>query len=117
MINKAKSESRIFSSWALLVQVLFLACILLVGLHASMGHAQAPDPSRGQMLYENHCRFCHTPKVHERPNKAPLTRAQLRSIVNDWQRQEGLSWTPQDTDEVVEYLVRTRYPRLREDAK
>jgi hypothetical protein len=75
--------------------------------------AQPPDRVRGQMLYENHCRFCHTPKVHERRNKPPLARAELRSIVNDWQRQEGLSWAAQDTEDVVEYLAVTRYQRQR----
>jgi hypothetical protein len=77
-----------------------------------MSHAQPPDPARGGLLYENHCRFCHTPKVHERPNKMALDRAQLRSIVDDWQRQEGLTWASQDTEDVVEYLVQTRYRSL-----
>jgi hypothetical protein len=41
-----------------------------------------------------------------------LDRAQLRSIVDDWQRQEGLTWASQDTEDVVEHLVQTRYRSL-----
>lgn len=93
---------------------MLLLVVILTAAPAGASHAQAPDPARGQMLYENHCRFCHTAKVHERPNKPELTRPQLRSIVNDWQRQEGLSWSAQDTEDVTDYLARTRYRRLKE---
>lgn len=94
---------------------LLFVSLLSLGVPVSASHAQPPDPARGQMLYENHCRFCHTAKVHERPNKPPLTRPQLRSIVNDWQHQEGLSWSTHDTEDVVDYLVHTRYRMRIED--
>ena len=71
--------------------------------------ADVPDPKRGQALYENHCQFCHTPNVHSRPNKLPLTRSELRIIVDHWQRQQNLSWSDSDTADVVEYLNRTKY--------
>ncbi len=88
---------------------ILLLCAVIAGAGAGASQAQTYDPARGRMLYENHCRFCHTAKVHERPDKPRLTRMQLRTIVNDWQRQEGLSWSAQDTEDVVDYLVRTRY--------
>lgn len=84
---------------------------LLMGtiLPLSAGSADIPDPRRGQALYENHCQFCHTPKVHSRPNKLALTRNELRGIVNHWQRQQNLAWTDSEIDDVVEYLNRTKY--------
>jgi len=114
MPQHTEPERRNVFSQLLQSQILLLSPVLLFVALVSIGNAQPPDPARGQMLYENHCRFCHTSKVHERPNKPRLTRAQLRSIVNEWQRQEGLSWTAQDTADVVDYLVRTRYQRLKE---
>ncbi|HSQ05481.1 MAG TPA: cytochrome c [Burkholderiales bacterium] len=112
MPQPADPERRSLVSFLLQSQMLLICPLLLFGALVSLSNAQPPDPARGQLLYENHCRFCHTAKVHERPSKPRLTRAQLRSIVNEWQRQEGLSWTPQDTADVVDYLVRTRYQRL-----
>lgn len=86
--------------------LLALTVAFLSGLSAN---AQTPSAERGRLLYENHCQFCHTQKIHARPNKVPLTRGQLRAIVDDWQRQQDLRWSGEDTEDVVEYLNRTRY--------
>ena len=80
----------------------------------NVSNAQAPDAARGQMLYENHCQSCHTPKIHARLNKPQLNKAQLRAIVDDWQREERLSWTAQDTEDVVEYVNQMRVQRRQE---
>lgn len=68
-----------------------------------------PDPQRGRALYENHCQVCHTSRVHSRINKLPINHAELRAIVEHWQREEGLRWTAQEIDDVVDFLNRTRY--------
>lgn len=67
------------------------------------------DPGRGRALYENHCEFCHTSKIHMRPNKLPLTKNELRLMIDDWRRQENLPWTPEEVEDVLEYLNLTRY--------
>lgn len=67
------------------------------------------DPERGRALYENHCQVCHTPRVHNRPNKLPVDRDELRKIVDGWQQAEKLRWSAQDIADVVEFLGRTRY--------
>ena len=69
----------------------------------------AADPGRGRLLYENHCQQCHTANIHSRAKKLPLDRNELRVIVDDWRRQINLPWTPDETEDVVEYLNRTRY--------
>ena len=73
--------------------------------------ADPPDAERGRLLYENHCRFCHTPGIHARTRAAPLTHEGLNAIVMHWSRQQNLRWSAQDAGDVVEYLERTRYRR------
>jgi mono/diheme cytochrome c family protein len=71
--------------------------------------AALPDLERGRRLYDNHCQVCHTPKVHGRVPRLPIDRADLRAIVNAWQRSENLRWNEQDVEDVTEFLNRTRY--------
>lgn len=76
-------------------------------LNASTSYSA--DPGRGRALYENHCEYCHTSKLHARPNKLPLTMNELRLIIDNWQHQEKLSWMSEEVEDVVEYLNLTRY--------
>lgn len=87
------------------------AVILVLGATLSLSavSADVPDAKRGEALYENHCQFCHTPKIHSRANKLPLTRNELRGIIDDWQRQQNLAWTESELNDVLEYLNRTKY--------
>jgi hypothetical protein len=71
--------------------------------------ANAADAARGRALYENHCEHCHTPKIHSRANKLPISKHEVRLIVDDWRRQVNLPWTPEEVEDVVEYLNVTRY--------
>ena len=71
--------------------------------------ADAADKERGRALYENHCVVCHTPKVHDRPNRIPLSIDDLRRIVAKWAKEENLRWTDEEVDDVVWYLNTTRY--------
>ena len=71
--------------------------------------ASGADVARGRELYENHCQYCHTPKIHSRANKLPMTKNELRVIVDDWRRQVSQGWTPEETEDVVEYLNQTKY--------
>jgi hypothetical protein len=71
--------------------------------------AQAPDVERGRALYENHCVVRHTSKVHARVNRIAVSRAEVREIVDNWQRQQRLDWGAQEVEDVAEFLNRTRY--------
>lgn len=93
------------SSIVLLVAAVMTAATLSRGAAAQ----DLVDAERGRALYENHCQVCHTPRVHSRANRLPVSRAELREIVDNWQRQEALGWSTQDVADVVEYLNRTRY--------
>lgn len=89
-----------------------IASIWLFALAAALSYASSShgaDAARGRALYENHCQHCHTPKIHSRAKKLPLSKEELRLIVDDWRRQVNLAWTPEETADVVEYLNQTRY--------
>ena len=100
---------------------LFAALTLALGaaLHAAVAPA-ASDPTtpgisfeRGRVLYERHCIQCHTPDIHRRPDRIPMTRDELRGLVDTFRRVQNLGWTPEEIDDVVEYLNVTRYRFLR----
>ena len=71
--------------------------------------AEIPDLERGRALYENHCQVCHTAQIHRRVNRLPMSLDELRTIVENWQRQENLRWSAQDVEDVVWFLNQTRY--------
>lgn len=86
-----------------------LGALTIATLLAAPAAAQMPDPARGRALYENHCIVCHTERIHSRPMRIALTREELRKIVEHWRREQNLTWSAQDTEDVVEFLGRTRY--------
>ena len=95
---------------------LYCTVAALIAGALSTAAAQAADAERGRALYEKHCVACHTPGIHRRAGKLPMTRTDLRLLVDDFRRVEGLPWTPEETEDVVEYLNRTYYqfaPRRR----
>ncbi len=86
-----------------------LVVVVALPLPLSASGQGVADPGRGQALYENHCQVCHTQQVHGRPGKPPVSRDELRGIVERWQQAEQLRWDAQDIADVVEFLGRTRY--------
>ena len=80
----------------------------VLSAHAAMS-AYSPNVDRGRALYEARCEQCHTPNIHSRPNKRALTRDELRGTVDQMRRVSSLGWTPEEIEDVVEYLDRTRY--------
>ncbi|MGZ9004884.1 MAG: c-type cytochrome [Burkholderiales bacterium] len=84
--------------------------LVLPGLiNAAIAGTYTPSFERGRALYERHCQQCHTSGIHSRPNAIPLTRDELAGIVDHFRRTENLGWTPEEINDVVEYLNVTRY--------
>lgn len=88
-----------------LVAILFVTA----ATRAAPAASTAPDPARGRVLYEQHCQVCHTPGIHARQHKLPLTRDELRALVDFFRRQASLGWTREEIEDVVEHLDRTHY--------
>jgi mono/diheme cytochrome c family protein len=74
------------------------------------------EPSRGQLLYENHCQDCHRSTLHVREQRRAATRTALRGWVAHWAQETRLDWSGADIDDVTDYLNR-RYYRLPPDRK
>jgi len=79
-------------------------------LMLAAGPLQAePDVARGEALYENHCRSCHTCKVHARRELTVRDVSQLMRQVDRWQAEQKLGWNAEEQAAVVEYLNRAYY--------
>jgi len=71
----------------------------------------AQDAERGRVLYETFCMSCHYERVHERPGERSLVKSStdLRAQVARWAERTRMRFTPQDVDDVAEYLNRSHY--------
>lgn len=85
------------------------AGVALLGFPAGSGGQPVPDLERGRALYQNHCVVCHTSKVHRREPPLPLSVEALRAVVTIWAREEGLRWSRDEIEDVVQYLDRAYY--------
>jgi hypothetical protein len=92
-----------------------LAVLLATALGFSGGNARAADAERGKLLYENHCKVCHTSVVHVREDRKARSRDEIRTWVQRWRTELGLQWESADVDDIVEYL-NDRYYKLGEDS-
>ena len=91
------------------------ALFLLFSTNAIVA-APASDAARGRALYEQHCGVCHDPRVHNRRQKLPLDRGELRGWVDTFRQQARLEWSRDEVEDVVEYLNQTYY-RFPADAR
>ena len=79
------------------------------------GNTIAGDAERGRLLYENHCMVCHTSVVHVRDRRKAKTREDIQSWIRRWQAVLGLSWGPNEIDDVTEFL-NDRFYRLESES-
>ena len=87
-----------------------LACaVACAGVAAVSFDVHAQDIERGRALYENHCQVCHKADLHGRKNRTAIGLQELRDIVQRWQRNQKLDWSPQEIEDVVGFLAATRY--------
>ena len=87
----------------------WLTLIAGTSLAFSVAAAEVPNLERGRALYENHCAVCHTSKVHRRFPPSAIDAEALRFIVKVWVEEEKLRWSPEDIEDVVEYVNSTYY--------
>ncbi|MFO1217794.1 MAG: cytochrome c [Burkholderiaceae bacterium] len=77
-------------------------------LAAAPAFAQG-EPTRGQLLYGNHCVACHDQRMHWRDQRLARDWDSLRTWVRHWQGTQQLQWTDADVDEVARHLNDTIY--------
>lgn len=83
--------------------VLFVS--MLVALPAA---ARDDAPSRGELLYANHCTACHESVVHVREARRASSVRQLREQIVRWSTHQSLDWGESEIADVLTYLD-TRY--------
>lgn len=68
-----------------------------------------PTPTRGQLLYENHCTVCHASVVHLRTDRRAKSLPEIRTWVLHWSGYLKLRWDKEEVAEVVNHLNRKFY--------
>lgn len=68
-----------------------------------------PTPTRGQLLYENHCTVCHASVVHLRTDRRAKSLPEIRTWVMHWSGYLKLRWDKEEVEEVVQYLNQRFY--------
>ena len=76
---------------------------------AGTGPVAAESFDRGKALYEHHCQGCHEAWAHSRDGRKATGREDLRKRTQAWAIHSGLPWTPQEVEDVVDYLDRSFY--------
>jgi len=61
-------------------------------------------PTRGQLLYEDHCTACHESVVHVRETHRTHSLTGLREQVVNWAEYLHLHWGKEEVDDVVQHL-------------
>ena len=87
------------------------AVLLAAVLAFSVGSVQAGEAERGELLYNNHCKECHTSVVHIREDRKARSREEIGTWVQRWSKELELQWGSVEVDDVIEYL-NERYYKL-----
>ena len=96
----------------------FLASVVLLGAALPPASGQVP-PSRGALLYGNHCVECHNVRMHWRDQRLARDWGSLKAQVRRWQGEARLQWSEDDVDAVARHLNDTiyRFPVPRPQAR
>jgi mono/diheme cytochrome c family protein len=71
--------------------------------------AAAQDFERGRTLYQTYCGGCHYERVHQRIKSDIKDLSDLRDALARWAPQTKYPFTPDDREDVVEYLNVSHY--------
>ena len=86
-----------------------LLVVAMAGCATASQAQPAQSPTRGELLYNNHCIECHTSQMHWRERRQARDWPSLRGQVWRWQAAAGLQWSEADVTEVARHLDNTIY--------
>lgn len=72
-------------------------------------HLISPEPSYGQLLYENHCLGCHESQLHIRSNSKAKSLSQLTDFVRIRADNQALKWSEEEITAVTLFLNQNYY--------
>ncbi len=90
--------------------MLVTVVMTVAGLCALPANAQAvrsdeaPDISRGRLLYETNCGGCHESHLHMRSEPKARTYAEIRRFVEHWSDVARTGWNAEDFTDVTAWL-------------
>ena len=87
---------------------ILIAPLLALATVAS-AHAQTATPTRGQLLYANHCVECHNTQMHWRAQRLARDWSSLKGQVRRFQDLARLDWNDDDIEAVARHLNDTIY--------
>ena len=82
---------------------------LLVLSTIACAQAQTAAPTRGQLLYANHCVECHNTQMHWRAQRLARDWGSLKGQVRRFQELAQLQWGEDDIEAVARHLNETIY--------
>lgn len=85
--------------------------LLVLAWAGAADPAPAGDPTRGRLLYEDHCIECHESVVHVRSARKVHHPGELYYQIVRWTRTQRLDWGPEEYRDVYGYLDATFYHR------
>ncbi len=80
-------------------------------LFAATIDGRAQEPTRGQILHDTYCVFCHDSGVYTREDRLARDYREIRAQVQRWQQNIGMKWDDADIDRVTNYIT-SKYYRL-----
>ena len=69
----------------------------------------AGDAKRGEGLYSQQCRECHSESVHGRMNRAARNFTAIREWVRHWNESLKIGWSSEEVEDVTTYLNAAYY--------
>lgn len=94
------------SQWLRRIAALRAALALLAACSSGAAFAQSDpmDAHGAALLYDTHCRACHTQQVHWRDGRIATDWTSLVAQVRRWQGNLDLDWSDDEIRQVAHYL-------------
>ena len=104
-----------FGVAATMLAIIAATILIFANNEIQAASTMSADAERGRLLYENHCKVCHTSVVHVREQRKATSRAEIQSWIWRWQQELNLQWGTPEVNDVSEHL-NDRYYKLKSES-